>query len=99
MVLWGQAIQTRNFKGSELPESEWYLTHAQAVDTYVGVTGSRILVSNLLEMFAWKMPNVKLNFPQILHLEDGDSLELRMTQGDYISQIILNIELIGLGFD
>ena len=39
-------------KGSELPESEWYLTHAQAVDTYVGVTGSRILVSNLLEMFA-----------------------------------------------
>ena len=52
MVLWGQAIQTRNFKGSELPESEWYLTHAQAVDTYVGVTGSRILVSNLLEMFA-----------------------------------------------
>ena len=39
-------------KGSELPESEWYLTHAQAVDTYVGVTGSRILVSNLFEMFA-----------------------------------------------
>ena len=45
------------------------------------------------------MPKVKLNFPQILHMDDGDTLELRMTQGDYISQIILNIELIGLGFD
>merc|ERR1712212_44196 len=64
--------------GSELPESKWYLTHNGAVDTYVGVTGSRVL---------------------ILHMDAGDTLELRMTEGNYISQITLNIELIGLGFD
>jgi len=35
----------------------------------------------------------------ILHLDEGDALELRMTDGNYISKITLNIELIGLGFD
>jgi len=35
----------------------------------------------------------------ILHLDAGETLELRMTQGDYIKEITLNIELIGLGFD
>ena len=38
--------------GIQLPESDWYLTHDYAVDTYVRVTGSRILVINLLEMFS-----------------------------------------------
>ena len=32
-------------------------------------------------------------------MDVGDNLELRMTSGDYIKQITLNIELIGLGFD
>merc|ERR1712192_1515 len=35
----------------------------------------------------------------ILHLDVGDTLELRMTSGDYIREITLNIELTGLGFD
>ena len=43
--------------------------------------------------------NLKLPFPQILHLDAGDTLELRMTSGNYIYAITLNIELIGLGFD
>ena len=63
------------------------------------MTGSRILVSNILEMFPWKLPNVKLPFLQILHMDAGDILELRMTQGDYIIEITLNIVLSGLGFD
>ena len=38
--------------GAKLPESEWYFaTNSGAVDD-IGVTSSRILVSNLLEMFA-----------------------------------------------
>ena len=32
-------------------------------------------------------------------MDAGDTMELRMTDGDYISDIVLNIELIGLGFD
>ena len=32
-------------------------------------------------------------------MDAGDTLELRMTTGDYIHAITLNIELIGLGFD
>ena len=36
-------------------------------------------------------------FYQILHMDAGDTLELRMTSGDYINQITLNIELIGSG--
>ena len=50
-------------------------------------------------MFAKSMANVKSLFLQILHMDAGDTLELRMTSGDYIKQITLNIELIGLGFD
>ena len=42
---------------------------------------------------------VKSLFLQILHLDAGDTLELRMTDGNYISHITLNIELTGLGFD
>ena len=39
-------------------------------------------------------------FPQILHLDTGDTLELRKT-GDagYINKVTFNIELVGLGFD
>ena len=32
-------------------------------------------------------------------MDAGDTLELRMTKGDWINEISLNIELIGLGFD
>ena len=42
---------------------------------------------------------MKLPFLQILHLDAGDTLELRMTDGNYIAHITLNIELTGLGFD
>merc|ERR1711971_339038 len=35
----------------------------------------------------------------ILHMDAGDTLELRMTRGDYIHSISINIELTGLGFD
>jgi len=35
----------------------------------------------------------------ILHLDAGDTLELRMTMAGYINRITLNIELLGLGFD
>ena len=38
-------------------------------------------------------------FLQILHLDVGDTMELRMTDGNYIGEITLNIELTGLGFD
>ena len=41
----------------------------------------------------------KVPFLQILHVDTGDTLELRMTDGDYIADITLNIELVGLGFD
>ena len=82
--------------GSRLPESSWHLAiDAGALNNNVGVTGSRILVSNLLEM----LPNVKSPFLQILHMDEGDILELRVIDGDYIYAITLNIELIGLGFD
>ena len=32
-------------------------------------------------------------------MDDGDTLELRMTDADYIGHITFNIELIGLGFE
>ena len=48
-------------------------------------------------MFARILPKTKSL--QILHLDAGDTLELRMTEGTYINSITLNIELIGLGFD
>jgi len=35
----------------------------------------------------------------ILHLEAGDTLELKMTSGGDIAKVTLNIELTGLGFD
>ena len=35
-------------------------------------------------------------FFQILHLDAGDFLELRMTSGHYISDVTLNIQLSGL---
>ena len=36
---------------TQLPESKWYISHDHAVSTQIGVTGSRIVVSNLFEMF------------------------------------------------
>ena len=42
---------------------------------------------------------MKLPFLQILHLDAGDTLELRLTDSGYIAHITLNIELTGLGFD
>ena len=38
--------------GSELPQSKWYILNGSSIDGHIGVTSSRILVSNLLEMFA-----------------------------------------------
>ena len=32
-------------------------------------------------------------------MDAGDTLDLRMTSGNWIKEITLNIELIGLGFD
>lgn len=32
-------------------------------------------------------------------MDEADTLELRMTSGNWINRITLNIELIGLGFD
>ena len=89
-----------NKNGVDLPESRWSFwtnQHGASLNDNIGVTSSRILVSNLLDMFAWKLTYVK--FLQILHLDAGDSLELRMTGGEYIKQITLNIVLTGLGFD
>ena len=62
-------------------------------------TEPSILVSNLSGIFASVLPFVKLPFLQILHMDAGDTLELRMTRGDYIHSITLNIELTGFGFD
>ena len=86
--------------GSRLSESWWFsLIDDQTLNTNIGFTSSRILVSSFLDMFALKLPNVKSLFLQILHMDYGDTLELRMTQGDYIGYITFNIELTGLGFD
>ena len=43
--------------------------------------------------------NVKITIIQILHMDAGDTLDLRMTSGNWIKEITLNIELIGLGFN
>ena len=42
-----------------------------------------------------------VTFLQILQLDEGDTLELKMLFNfdSYISDITLNIEFIGLGFD
>ena len=50
-----------------------------------------------MDMFARILPKTKSL--QILHLDAGNTLELRMTEGTYINSITLNIELVGLGFD
>ena len=75
----------------------------QTLITNIGFTSSRILVSNFFDMFALKLPNVKSLFLQILHMDAGDtlpeSLELRMTQGNFIGHITFNIELTGFGCD
>ena len=42
---------------------------------------------------------VKLPFLQILHMDAGDTLELRIVHADYVHSITFNIELTGLGFD
>ena len=88
--------------GTELPESicEFWTGNGEGdLNADVGGTHTRNLVSNLLEMFAWKlMSKCKITFLQILHLDAGDTLELRMAEGS-IRSITLNIELIGLGFD
>ena len=84
--------------GGQLPESMWHCQiNSDAFDNVVGFTISRILVSSLLDMVARMLPNMKCL--QILHLDAGDTLELRIIKGHYISSITLNIELIGLGFD
>ena len=85
--------------GKKLPESRWFFLVGPQINDNIEATSSRILASNLLEMFVWKLPNVKSTILQILHMDAGDALELRMETGDYISKITLNIELIGLGFD
>ena len=86
--------------GLKIPESHWFFGgKTGAVNDNIGVTGSRNLVGNLLEMFTWELPNVKSPFLQILHMDAGDTLELRMTEGDLVGKITFNIELSGLGFD
>ena len=40
-----------------------------------------------------------LQFLQILHMDAGGTLELRITRGSYIRDIMLNIELTGSGFN
>ena len=42
--------------GVELPESRWFVGTNDPV--YFGVTGSRILVSNLLNMITWMLPDI-----------------------------------------
>ena len=42
---------------------------------------------------------MKVKLFQILHMDAGDTLELRMTSGDLIRYITFNIELTGLGHD
>ena len=102
---YGRAISTSGYQelalyknGTELPESRWQLArNSGALGQDLAMVGSRIVVSNFLDMFARKLSHVEIL--QILHMDAGDTLELRMTQGNYINYITLNIELIGFGFD
>ena len=49
--------------GSRLYESSWQsLIDDKTLNTNIGFTSSRILVSNFLDMFALKLPNVKSRF-------------------------------------
>ena len=54
---------------------------------------------SLLKIFASKLSSFNTQFLQILHMDAGDTLELRMTEGDLVGKITFNIELSGLGFD
>ena len=81
------------FKNNEqVPESGWELFRNDALNAYVGLTASRNLVSHLFGRFSL------LSLYQMLHLDAGDTLDLRMTEGNWVRSITLNIELIGLGF-
>ena len=82
---------------TRVPESYWLVGTNDNDATNFGVVSSRIMVSDLLDMYTF-MKIVK-SFLQILHMDEGDTLELRMTDGRYIDHITLNIELIGLGYD
>ena len=75
-------------KGTKLSESEWYFGGAS------GAVNDKFSHSGELP-FGHVCINVR--FLQILHLDVGDTLELRM-KGAYISRIILNIELIGFDY-
>ena len=89
--------------GSRLDEAYWNLYSSSSLSRdMIGVCGSRIVVSarlNLLKTFARKLLDVNSPYIQILRMDAGDTLELRMTNGDWIYDITLNIELTGLGFD
>ena len=83
--------------GDFLPESLWFLTTNDGASDFNGLTSSRIVVSvQCLGIVAWKLSNVK--FLQILHMDVGDTLDLRLTLGDAIQGITLNIELTGLDY-
>ena len=45
-----------------------------------------------MDIFARMLSNKE--FPQILQLDAGDNLELKMIEGDNVSAITLNIELV-----
>ena len=85
--------------GLQLAESWWHIFADLSLNGNVGATCSRTVVSSLTEIFAFKLKNVKSSFLQILHMDAGDTLELRLVKGDFINLINLNIELTGLGFD
>ena len=87
--------------GSLIDETYWNLYSSSSLSSshMIGVSASRSVVSNrfdLLKIFARNLPDVKSQFLQILHM---DTLDLRMTKGDWIYAITFNIELIGIGFD
>ena len=78
--------------GDFLPESLWFLTTNDGASDFIGLTSSRIVVSvQCLGIVAWKLSNVKLF--QILHMDVGDTLDLRLTLGDAIQGITLNIAM------
>ena len=100
---YGRAMPTSGYQelalyknGTELPESRWQLArNSGALGEDLAMVGSRIVVSWI--KFAQKLSHVEIL--QILHMDAGDTLELRMTHSDFIMWITLNIELVGLGFD
>ena len=94
--------------GIKLPESVWWIVQSGALNAAVGVISSRILVSlNLLDTFH-QSPSL-----QILHMDLGDTLELRlqpfgrdavdaleqsMANSLNIHEITFNIELTGFDY-